>query len=570
MSGLGLGDKRRSMGTFDIVGLILVVLALVLVLYPLLGTAFRTLLLGGSFNTGAFGRVYTSRAFWEAVRNTAVILAVAVPAAVVLAAVLAWLNERTDARLGPLSKVLPLVPLMIPGVALSIGWIFLADERAGYANAVLRYVGGAVGIEIEDGPLNIATWEGMIFVYVLELVPYAYLLIAAALRDLDPSLEEASRISGAGTLRTMRLVSVPLVWPAVRAAILLCVMTGIAMFSVPVIIGTSARINTISVYIVNTVRSSFPPRLDEAFAAGLFVVAIVGSLWFLERRLNVGTRHSQIGGKARAATVVRLGAWKWPARCLMLTFLLVTGIAPLLALVFVALQPFWLASGINYSAMNLDNYRGIFDTPILREALTTSASLGLVGASVGMVAAALIYAFLSRHRRSAPAVDGVLKFPGAVTHVVLGVSFLVAFAGAPFRLYGTWLILLLAYITIYLPQASIAAGAAYDRVGKELIEASAVSGAGRGMTFRRISLPLMAPGLAAGWVLLFVLTLSELSASSMLAGSTNPVVGFVILRIYENGSYGELAAFAGLITLVNICAVLLVTRIARSSSITPR
>jgi iron(III) transport system permease protein len=569
MSGLGLPEKRRSMGTFDIVGLILVALAVFLVLYPLLGTAFRTLLEGGSFNSNAFSRVYTSRAFWEAVRNTAVILAVAVPVAVGLAAVLAWLNERTDARLGPLSKVLPLVPLMIPGVALSVGWIFLADERAGYANAVLRSLAGVVGLDIE-GPLNIATWEGMIFVYVLELVPYAYLLIAAALRDLDPSLEEASRISGAGTLRTMRLISVPLVWPAVRAAVLLCVMTGIAMFSVPVIIGTSARINTLSVYIVNTVRSSFPPRLDEAFAAGLFVVAVVGSLWFLERRLNVGTRHSQIGGKARAATVVRLGMWKWPARCLMLTFLLVTGIAPLLALVFVALQPFWLASGVNYSAMNLDNYKGIFDSPILREALTTSASLGLVGASIGMVAAALIYAFLSRHRRSTRAVDGVLKFPGAVTHVVLGVSFLVAFAGAPFRLYGTWLILLLAYITIYLPQASIAAGAAYDRIGKELIEASAVSGAGRGMTFRRISLPLMAPGLAAGWVLLFVLTLSELSASSMLAGSTNPVVGFVILRIYENGSYGELAAFAGLITLVNICAVLLVTRVARSSSMTPR
>jgi iron(III) transport system permease protein len=159
--------------------------------------------------------------------------------------------------------------------------------------------------------------------------------------------------------------------------------------------------------------------------------------------------------------------------------------------------------------------------------------------------------------------DAVIKLPAAISSMVVAVGFILAFSGPPFNLNGTLLILLLAYVVIYLPQASVAADAASSQIGRELHEASRVSGAGTGRTFRRVSLPLMMPGLAAGWALLFVRMVGDLTASAMLAGNANPVVGFRILDIFQNGSYALLAALATVLTGINLLIVLAVMVVSR-------
>jgi iron(III) transport system permease protein len=130
------------------------------------------------------------------------------------------------------------------------------------------------------------------------------------------------------------------------------------------------------------------------------------------------------------------------------------------------------------------------------------------------------------------------------------------FTGPPFSLGGTTLILLMVYVTIYMPQGSVAADAAVSQIGSELPEASSVFGAGDGRTFRKIYLPLMLPGLIAGWAFLFARMVGDLTATALLAGPSNTVVGFRILQIFTNGSFADLASLGIVLTLASSFVVI--------------
>ena len=236
----------------------------------------------------------------------------------------------------------------------------------------------------------------------------------------------------------------------------------------------------------------------------------------------------------------------------------------MIGLLLVALNGFWTPN-IRWTALTLDSFRHILiDDQITRTALRNSLMLGLFGASIGIIAAATLALFVQRSGKGAATlIDVTIKLPAAISTIVLAVGFLLAFSGPPFNLNGTFLILLLAYLALYMPQASVVADAAAAQVGRELSEASQISGASGGRTFWRISLPLMAAGLAAGWALLFVRMIGDLTASVILAGTNNPVVGFRILEVFETASYASLAALSSVLTLVSmivIVGLLLFTR----------
>jgi iron(III) transport system permease protein len=264
-----------------------------------------------------------------------------------------------------------------------------------------------------------------------------------------------------------------------------------------------------------------------------------------------GGRHATVSGKGHRETRIELGAWRGPARGLMLVYLLVATVLPMLALAFVALNGFWTAD-VEWSRLSLDALReSLLEDRVTQRALRNSLTLGAVGATVGMAAAAVIALFVLRvHERIGRFVDAAIKMPSVLSNIVVAVGVVLAFAGPPFWLAGTTLILLVAYVVLYMPQGSVAADAAASQVGRELPEASHVSGAGGARTFRSVQLPIMLPGLVAGWALLFVRMVGDLTASAMLAGTRNPVVGFRILEVYQNGSYALLACLATALTVV--------------------
>jgi iron(III) transport system permease protein len=237
---------------------------------------------------------------------------------------------------------------------------------------------------------------------------------------------------------------------------------------------------------------------------------------------------------------------------------------PVAGLLLVSLQSFWTPD-IKWAQLSLANYSFVLleNGPTSR-ALITSLGLGAVTASVAMVGVGTILLHLRfDHARLARVADVVVSLPATIPHTVIGASFLVAFSAAPFRLYGTLTILFLAYLLMALPFAARAAAAAASAIAKELVEASRVAGARETRTLARVLLPLAWPGLLAGWIIVFIHTVGEVTASSLLAGARNPVIGRAITELWIFGNFPQVAALSLLVTVVTSTLVGLLLLLSR-------
>jgi len=523
-----------------------------IILYPLVRLLASLFYVDGRLQFRPFVQAAKLPGLGQTLINTVLVVGFGGLCALVVASLFAWLNERTDARMGWLSQSMPVIPVLIPPIAMVIGWVLLLAPTAGTINIVLRKV---LGTDATQGPLNIYSMPGLIFLYALELLPYAYLVMSSAFRSIDPALEEASRTSGAGPLRTLWKVTLPAVKPALGASSLLMLVMGFALFSSAAIVGTTARVDILSARIVELLQGVFPPKTEEAVALSFVILVVIGLAWLAQARILRLRRFAMVGGKGMRATPVRLGVLKWPARLLMLTYVAAAVALPMLALLYVSLQRFW-TTRFNLKTLSFDAYIKVFIEDVhTRAALFDSVMLAVVGATVAM-AIAFSLAMLVRRRpaRSTTVLDAIAKLPVAV---------LLAFGGGPFFLGGTLVILLIAYVVIYLPQGSVTADSSVSQVGEQLMEASYMAGASEPRTLRRIALPLMLPGLAGGWVLLFVLMAGDLTASVLLSTTTTPTVGAILLQRYQNGSFPVIAALALIITLVSAVIVLTVLRVTR-------
>lgn len=531
--------------------------------YPLLRVIAGLFFGDEGFSLAPVVRMFALPDLGELVFNTLVVVGVSSLVALFLGAGFAWLNERTDARMGAISDSLPLIPFLIPPIAGAIGWVLLLSPSAGLLNGALRALLAPLGYSAADGPLGINSWGGLIFVYTLYQVPYAFMTVSAGLRNSDTTLEEQSRVSGAGLGKTLWNVTLPGVRPALGGAILLMLVQGLALFSVPVIIGTGANIEVLAVRIVRLLTFSYPPQMTEAIGLSMIMIVLVGIAWFFQNRMLKSGRHGTIGGKGQRFEVIRLKKWRPLARSLMIVYGLLAVVLPVGGLVLVTLNGYWTAD-ISWGELSLDTlWEEVFGQRDSMEALGNSVLLGVVGATIGMLAAAIISVVVIRSRRSAvKGLDGVIKLPSVVSNLVIGVGIILAFAGPPLSLGGTVLILLLAYVTIYLPQGSVSTDAAVAQVGNDLAEASSIAGAGYGRTFFRVYLPLIMPAMVAGWAYLFARMAGDLTATAVLAGPGNLTVGFLLLQTYQNGSYAQLAPIAVVLTIISAAVVITVVTLS--------
>lgn len=552
--------RRRSRPYFAMLCAAVGLAVAALILYPLIAVLPQVFLDDGRVDLSAWRTAWSAPGIVSMLRNTAILVGAGTVLAVVIGSVFAWFSERTDASMGRLTEVLPIVPMMVPPLAGTIGWVLLLTPGPGLLNVLLRDVRGWFGGEPElQGPLNIFSWYGLIFIYVLYMVPHVFLTVAAALRNLDPALEEASRVSGARPWTTLVRITLPAIRPSITAGALLALVIGLSMFSTPFVLGTPAGIDVLAVRIVRLTSFSFPAQLAEAVVLGSVLILLIGSAWIFQTRLLRAARHATIGGKTGGEAKVTLGrTGRILARGSMLAYLAVTSILPFAALLLVSLQPFW-TSNIDVSRWSLANYqRVLLDNDFTQSAFQHSLGLGVVGASVAMCLAALIVFYVQRnaHSRVARGIDGTTKLPAALSHVIVGLALIATFAGPPFNLGGTLLILFMGYLVLYLPQATITAGSALSQIDASLSEASLMAGASQGRTFRRVAVPLMAPGLVAGWIFVFVLMAGDVTASVMLASSRTPVVGFVMIDLFANSTYPVLAAMGAVISIITSAVVL--------------
>lgn len=557
-----LGARRQVAGAGP--ALLVALLLVLLFVYPVV-----RLVLGAVTNAGAgaaFQQAFTAPGTSQMLWNTVRVIGSATVCATVIAVLFAWLNERTNARLGFIASVLPLTPLLVPPLASTIGWVFMASNRAGILNIAIIRVLAAVGVHTQVGPLNIYTFYGMVFLYTLSMVPFIYLPLAAAFADLDPSLEEASRISGRSPAYTLIRVTLPAIRHALASGLLLGIVMGIATFSIPLIVG-AGHLDVLAVSIYQLLTFGYPPQTPEAVAQSLVIIVVVLTLSTIQRWVVSKGGHATIGGKGVRTGLVDLGPWRGVARAFMFLFIFAASVLPLLGLIYISLLGRWEAT-LRFSGFNFDAYRQtFFDNSATLQAFRNSLILAVAGTVVTLLASLLVSLYTVRRRNWLSSVlDQLAKGPAGISHLVLAIAILEALSGPPFRLGGSLTILIVAYIVFFMPQAYLATSTSLRQLAGELTEASAISGAGGFRTLRQIVVPLVMRGIAGAAVMLFVAMLGEVTGAVLLSGSNAPVLGFQMLLLWGNGTFSTIAALGVVMALVSLAATVLLLLIGRSGA----
>ena len=540
-------------GWFNVLSGALGAVCAAIVVYVVFRLTLRLFFTDGHFDADVFSRVLAYDGLSKILFDTVVVVFTSMALSLVIGAFFAWLMERTDARISWLAGLLPMFSMILLPIAGAIGWVFLLAPQAGFINALLRAFFGWFDVSFTSGPLSIYSWTGMILLYTAYMIPFAFLMISTGLRSSDPSMEEAARISGASLFQTLRHVTIPVLRPSLGAAALYIIWFGFSFFSVPVVVGTELGANVLAVEIVRLVTFTYPSDVAVAIGLSVFLVIALGTAWYFQGRILRANRHASIGGKGQRGAIVKLGKFRRWAQASLLLYVLLTFVLPLGALILVALNGYWTAN-ISWGDLQVANlWTGATENRAAARSLSNSLSLAVIGATAAMLIAAIFSLYLRNSgTRWAMMLDGLIKLPSALSAIVIGLGFVLAFAGPPFQLGNTFAILLLCYVVLFLPQATISADAAAAQIDRQLTEASWVSGAGGGRTFLRVSLPLMIPGLVAGWGLLFVWMTGELNASIMLSGTRVPVIGFQILQIFQTGGFPVLASLALILTTINV------------------
>jgi iron(III) transport system permease protein len=531
-----------------VVALTIGYLAIVPLYYLLWGTFFDET--GLTFS--GFTRAYGNDRIFELIGNSLWFAVGSAVLSLVVGTSLAYLNVRTDVPFKALFFAASIIPLIIPGILYTISWILLASPDIGLLNTFLAPVfGGAV--------LDVFTVWGMIWVEGLHLSPIVFLLMVAAFRSMDPSLEESALMSGATRWTVFRRITVPLVRPAIIASVLIMTVRSLESFEVPALLGLQNGIYVFTSRIYFVLRS-YPPDLSAAgaLAVGLLVLALIGVALsqFMGR---AGKQYQTVTGKGFRPRPMELGRWRPFAGALVVCYFLLTVGAPLLVLLYTSLLRFYVAPSWNvFQTMTFENYVELSEMSQATTALKNSLILGAGSATLVMAFMSVAAWIVVRSRvPGRQTVDHLAFVPLVIPGLVLGLALSFVYLRSPVPIYGTLFILLIAYCTRYMPYGMRYAVTSMHQISNELEESALVSGASWWQTFRRVLLPLLSPGLVAGWIYILVVSFRELSSSILLYSPGNEVLSILIFEQYENGQFTVLSALGVVmvLTLVVLVAV---------------
>jgi iron(III) transport system permease protein len=536
----------------------------VLVLYPLgwlirLSVADRTRQV--EVTLSAFEEVYLSPELYSVLLNTLVVCVGTTLLALALGVPLAWLAERSDAPLASRLTMLTLLPFVTSPYIGAIAWGLLAAPRSGFLNHLVRQV---IGSSAQTGPFDIYSQFGMIWVMGLFSVPYVYLFAGAALRSIDPSLEEAGLVSGSNWRRMLRRVTLPLVFPALFSGALITFVLAISQFGVPQVLGVPARSYVLSTLIYRQMKV-YPVNEPAAAALSFLVVAICFLALYIHGAVTGRQRHTTITGKGLKPRKVRLrGAWRLAATTFIAVYLTVVVVAPYVVLVYGSVVQFWTTRPTldmftlrNYQFM-LFEYRATYTA--IANSLILSIGAATACAVLALVAAQIVVRGRSRFRH---VIEHVIMLPLGIPGTVLAVGLLAAWIRPPLVLYGTTWLLLVGYIAHFVPLSFRGSKSSLLQLHPELEESARVSGSTWLRSLVRIVAPLTAPGITAGWIILFVTSIRELSTSVLLYTPTNEVLAVLVFDMWESGRYPEVAVLSIISVLVAVVVLWLAIRLGR-------
>jgi len=469
---------------------------------------------------------------------------------------LAWMNERTNTPFKSVFYALSLIPLVIPSILFTVSWILLASPQIGIINQLLQNWLG-----LEQPPFDIYSMGGMIWVDGLHYSPMAFLLMSAAFRAMDPSLEESATMSGANVWQVLWRVTLKLTWPAIFATILILFVRSIESFEVPALLGLPVGIEVFTSSIYTAVHR-YPSQIGLASAYGVALLAITTvGVYAVSRLSGQGSKYATMTGKGFRPRQIDLGGWRWATASGFILYFILIVILPFLVLLWSSLQHFYtVPSREAFRNLTLDPYRFVFTYPDLASTVWNSVLLSFGSATVVMLVTSVIcWIVVKTKMRGRWLLDNVASLPLVFPGIVLGLSLMIFYLNVDVGIYGTIWIMYIAYITRFMPYGLRYNTSSMLQIHKELEESAAMCGASWTTTFRRIVLPLLKPGLVAGWIYVMIVSIRELSTSILLYSPDTRVVSIIIWELWQNGQYVELSAL-GVLFIVSLFVLVLMAR----------
>lgn len=508
----------------------------------------------GEFTLRHYIRAYTDPLTYQLLVNSFLFAAGSSLLATGLATVVAWITVRTNAPLRKLFELTAIVPNIFPPLMLAVAWGALLSPRTGLINRLLMELFG-----LESAPLNVYSMWGMIFVEGLITAPLAFLIVSASLYSMDPSLEESARVAGSSNLQIARRITLPIIRPALLAAATLNFVRAIESFETPAIIALPARIEVFTTKIYREAIGAFPPNQNVAATYAVSLLAITMVFVYLYRRLtSKSERYVTVTGRGYRPTTIDLGRWRYLASGIAALILLLIVVLPFFVLLYVSFVTYLHVPGPKtWELLTLEHYRSNLTDGRTYRALKNSLFLAIGGATLCMLLAS-VTAYLTTKTKTAgrSLIEALTFIPWAFPGTALAIGLLWTYVYIPLPIYGTLWILLIGYITRFLPYGLRAMSSTVVQVHDDLQDASMTCGAGFWATFRRILLPLVRPGFIAGWIILATIYLREFSTSIFLYSPGAEPIGPLLYHFYVDGNLGPMCSLGVIVSAV--CLVLIV------------
>ena len=473
-------------------------------------------------------------------------------ATVVLFAVpLSWLLARTDFPAKNLWLTMLSVEILIPGFLKAFAWILLLNPRTGMINVGLMTLLG-----LERAPINIYSLPAISFIQGLSLTPPAVFMIVTAFRAMDISLEESARVHGMRYGAIARRITLPLMMPALVAAVLYYFVTAIETFEIPAILGLPSRIFVVTTFIFESTQPDAGlPNYGAASSIGVLLSAFsTAGLYFYFRTLRRANQYAVITGKGYRTRDIALGKWRWCGMAFVLFYLLPALVLPFLTLVWASLFQYLQAPSFKaLSAASLDAYTKLWDAagPAV---LKNTISLMVVTATLVMLLSLLIsWVVVRTGFKWKKLLDAAAFLPHAVPSVVFALALAIFALSLRLPIYGTILILIFGNTIKCLGWGTRAVNSTIIQIHKELEEAGRVHGMARRHVMRKIVLPLIGPSLVNGWMWIALLALREVTMALMLYSSRNVVISTQIWSLWRADT--AQAAALGVVLVIVIAVV---------------
>ena len=480
--------------------------------------------------------------------NTLYVSLLAAGMTMVFGCLLAWILSRTNVPGRGILEQLMGLPYYVTPLLGALAWAALGGPRSGLLNQLWYAMGGRAPL------INVYSPTGIAWVMALFEGSVAFVMISAAMKSMDPALEESSQVLGAGKLQTAVRITLPLMTPAILGTAIFVFAEMLGSFSAAAILGMPDRFFVVTTAIW-TLILRYPPDYPLAAAMGLSLFAIMAGLMYLYGRIVTAGSYATITGRAFRPRALNMGWMTWLLFAVCVAYLVLAVVLPMATLGYVSLLRFAtvIPKDVHWT---LSNYQTAFEMAPVRSALGNSLLLGVATATIGALLMAVLSLIIYRTRMPGRhLLEYVVMFPQSVPRMVFGLGLLMAWVVMPVPVYGTLWLLLIAYLTVFLPLGVRTLSGVVLQIDRSLEESARVCGASWLYQVRTVTIPLLRPGLIAAWMLLFIASVREVGASVLLVGPRAKVLGPAILSSWESAGTQLTAAMALIQVLVVFAAL---------------